>query len=149
MAREQDVSLQIAPIVRRFAAFVVDALFLIVSFLAAGSTLVELGVDVPSVFALMVAGHALYYIGFTVYWSSTPGKMAAGLYVSDQAGAAIRPDTAILRYLASFVVGITIIGPSISALMLVTDRQHRAIHDRVAKTLVLVGRPAYEEARWR
>jgi uncharacterized RDD family membrane protein YckC len=73
--------------------------------------------------------------------SATLGKLALGIYVSDLHGQRIRPDTAILRYLIYMLGQLTFIGMVVSILMIFTDPKRRALHDRVAGTLVVVGKP--------
>ena len=98
--------------------------------------------------AFYMAGWAAYYIGFTIVLSASPGKIAMGLYVADKSGGRPRPDSVILRYVVLLAGALPFgIGTVISLLMVLTDPQRRALHDRVAGTLVLDGRPPLEE--WR
>ena len=84
---------------------------------------------------------ASYHIFFLCTMSATLGKLALHLYVSDRQGQRIRPDTAILRYLTYMVGQLIFIGMVASAVLVLVDPRRRAIHDRVAGTLVVVGRP--------
>jgi uncharacterized RDD family membrane protein YckC len=94
---------------------------------------------------------ALFEHVFLVKWSATPGKLLLGIYVGTLDGRAISPFQAVLRYLAvaSFFVnyflpaaGIVILALFlISYMMALTDPQRRSLHDRIASTRVLVGKP--------
>lgn len=98
--------------------------------------------------AFYMAGWAVYYIGFTTAMSATPGKIAMGLYVASKTGDRARPDSVILRYVVMMAGALPFgIGTIVSILMVVTDPQRRALHDRIAGTLVLDGRPPLEQ--WR
>ena len=95
-----------------------------------------------------MAGWAVYYIGFTAAMSATPGKIAMGLYVADKGGRRPRLDSVILRYVVLMAGALPFgIGTIVSILMVLTDPQRRALHDRIAGTLVLDGRPPL--AQWR
>ena len=68
-----------------------------------------------------------------------------GLYVADKQGARIRPDTAILRYIVYLVGNSIVVGLAISVVLVLVDPSRRALHDRIAGTLVL-RRPQGTEA---
>ena len=98
--------------------------------------------------AVYMAGWALYYIGFTIGVGATPGKMAMGIHVADKSGGKPRPDSVILRYVVMMAGALPFgIGTVISILLALSDPQRRSLHDRVAGTLVLDGRPPLEQ--WR
>ena len=148
MVQQVSPELTPAPVTLRALAFVLDVLILITVNLAFSSLLSAAGADGSTIFAAIVAVQALYYIGFTVYRSATPGKIAMRIYVSDLEGRPVAPDTAILRFLVYFVGGAIIAGSVISALLVLNDPKRRTVHDRIARTLVVVGRPAYEDKGW-
>jgi uncharacterized RDD family membrane protein YckC len=92
---------------------------------------------------------AVYHVLFLVAFSATPGKMAMGLYVGDVEGRRLMPDKAILRYLVYFIGAQILIGTLISLFLFFTDTpQRRTLHDRVAGTLVLVGKPPAREQHY-
>jgi uncharacterized RDD family membrane protein YckC len=98
--------------------------------------------------AAYMAGWALYYIGFTLAVSATPGKMAMGIHVAGKNGGKPRPDSVILRYVVMMAGALPFgVGTIVSTLMVLTDPQRRSLHDRIAGTLVLDGRPPIEQ--WR
>ena len=140
--REQVATPTVASPLRRAGAFLIDVLILTVigmPVLAAfGDTDGKLDATVLAVGMFVTAS---YHIFFLSTMSATPGKLVLGLYVSDRAGNRLRPDTAILRYLIYLVGQLLVIGMFLSIALVLTDPLRRAIHDRVAGTLVVVGRP--------
>ena len=85
---------------------------------------------------------AVYNVAFLATRSATPGKMAMGLYVGDAQGRPLAPDAAVLRYLVQVVGGLLFgIGTLVSLVLVLVDPQRRAVHDRVARTRVFLGRP--------
>lgn len=98
--------------------------------------------------AFYMAAWAVYFIGFTLAMSATPGKIAMGLYVAGRTGRRARQDSVILRYVVLMAGALPFgIGTIVSILMVLTDPQRRSLHDRIAGTLVLDGRPPLEQ--WR
>ncbi len=98
--------------------------------------------------AFYMAGWALYYIGFTATMSATPGKVAMGIHVSSKTASKPQPDSVILRYVVLMAGALPFgIGTIVSIFLVLTDPQRRALHDRIAGTLVLDGRPPLEQ--WR
>jgi uncharacterized RDD family membrane protein YckC len=96
--------------------------------------------------AFYLGGWAAYYIGLTVAMGATPGKIALGLHVAGKTGGRASPDSVILRYIVMLVGALLFgIGTIASILMVLTDPQRRSLHDRIAGTLVLDGRPPIEE----
>jgi uncharacterized RDD family membrane protein YckC len=132
----------IAPLLLRVSAVVIDIAILIVAGFALiaavePDALSSDGSVSQSTFAIGVITGALYHIGFNATMSATPGKLAMGLYVADKNGARVRPDTAILRYVVFLAGNFIIIGFFATIGLVIFDPQRRAIHDRVAGTLVL------------
>jgi uncharacterized RDD family membrane protein YckC len=98
--------------------------------------------------AVYMTGWAVYYIGFTLVVSATPGKMAMGIHVASKTGGKPSPDSVILRYVVLMAGALPFgVGTIISIFMVLTDPQRRSLHDRIAGTLVLDGRPSLEA--WR
>jgi len=97
--------------------------------------------------ATYLSGWSLYFIGFTMTMGATPGKIAVGIHVAGKDGRRPRPDSVILRYVVMLAGAVTFgAGTVVSMLLVASDRQHRrALHDRIAGTLVLDGRPPIEE----
>jgi uncharacterized RDD family membrane protein YckC len=131
---------------RRLLAFVIDIIILTllgIPVLAAFGDTSELkpGQVDATVLAVGMFVTASYHVFFLCTMSATLGKMAMHLYVSDREGNRIRPDTAILRYLVYLVGQLVMVGMFLSAALVLTDPRRRAVHDRVAGTLVVVGRP--------
>ncbi|MBI5414412.1 RDD family protein [Candidatus Peregrinibacteria bacterium] len=78
--------------------------------------------------------HLIYFIGFWIALSATPGKMACGLKIISQDGSKLRPAQAVGRYFAMILSGIILF---IGFLMAGFDDRKRALHDRLAKTYVV------------
>lgn len=127
----------------RIGAFLIDTVvtsLISLAFLSAFGDTSSLsdpnGVDRNTITVLIIV-NAIYTIGFNATLSSTPGKMALGMYVADLKGARIRPDTAILRFIV-FLVGHTFFfGTLISFILVLVHPSRRTIHDRIAGTTVL------------
>jgi uncharacterized RDD family membrane protein YckC len=141
--------LEIAPVWLRVGAALLD--FLIFVVLTAMACII-LGVgrqDGADIFIVGTFGFVIYYLGFTVMTATTPGKMAFPSYITDMKGRPLPPDAAILRFTAFFISLIFIAGCLVSLVLMLIDRRHRTLHDRVAHTLVLRGRADLTEDRWR
>jgi uncharacterized RDD family membrane protein YckC len=124
----------------RAGAFLIDwAIVLLLSMFVAFST-VE-GIEARTPIALIVL--SLYEIGFLIAAAATPGKMAMRMHVAAPDGTRLEPDKLILRYLIFLVMTLIIVGIAINAVLILTDPQRRALHDRVAGTRVFSGRPAW------
>jgi uncharacterized RDD family membrane protein YckC len=98
---------------------------------------------------------------FLIVWSATPGKRLLGMYVAGGAGAGVRPLNAAIRvaayhffFLGFFLreeVGLQTLGwifllvVLLNVTMVLTDPQRRTLHDRIAGTRVLRGRPPKRE----
>ena len=142
-------SLVVAPLPHRFLALIIDVA---IALLALPITLfVESGSQAANAFQAAIS--ATYYIGFLIAKSATPGKLALGLYVGDRNGGLVQANTAMVRY-AAFdgptyllavepvallpLVGLIFLA---SLLMTLIDKRRRALHDRIAGTVVYKGRP--------
>ena len=131
-------------LLRGLAILLDSAIILIVAVVIVGADDLGHGTGL----AFYMAGWAVYYIGFTMATSATPGKIAMGLHVASKNGGKPQPDSVILRYVVMMAGALPFgIGTIVSILMVLTDPQRRALHDRIAGTLVLDGRPPLEE--WR
>lgn len=86
--------------------------------------------------ALMKFG---YFSGFTAVGGQTVGKMAVGIRVVAHDMRAIEPAAAVRRTLAS-VIDVVTLGLAYLPALVGPDR--RAVHDRVARTRVIVRNPA-------
>jgi uncharacterized RDD family membrane protein YckC len=162
MMKESSTGLVLGPLLLRAGAYLIDvAILVFLILMASGGGLVKFDdqgapADTTSLVVLLVLG-ASYHIGFVAMRSATPGKMILNIYVAYPDGSAVRPDTAILRYLVTLAENFLLIGAIISIVLMLIDRDRRTIHDRVAGTLVLAGRagaplriadlPAREERR--
>ena len=126
----------------RTAAFLIDwaVVLLLAAFVALGVTAEDSGRLVILLIALCV-----YEIGFLLVIGATPGKMALRMHVAGPNGERLEPDNVILRFLVFFVGILVIVGVPISAVMVLTDPQRRALHDRIAGTRVHYGRPRWVE----
>jgi uncharacterized RDD family membrane protein YckC len=141
---------EVAPFWLRCLASAIDALIFVV--LAAMASVI-LGGDRQNEGRIFVIGTltcVAYYLGFTVMTATTPGKLACRLYVAAQDGRPIPPDAAILRFVVFFLaIAPLFIGVIPNLISMLVDPQRRAIHDRVAKTLVLRGKADLTDERWR
>lgn len=151
-ASMNETAIRIAPLLPRGLAFMLDGFILTVLNISISSMIGDIAISKTETVAVLLVTTASYHVGFLATLSATPGKAAFRLYVGDSQGRKIRPDTAMLRYLLLFVGQLATLDDiffwaftaflAVNAVLAVIDRQHRAIHDRLAQTLVLVGRPA-------
>jgi uncharacterized RDD family membrane protein YckC len=132
-----------ASLLARAAAFLLDwAIVLLLATFISGVTANERARLVVGLVTL-----SLYHIGFLIVTSTTPGKMALRLHISDAAGQRLEPDRAILRFLVFLLSVLVVIGLPVSAVLVLLDPERRALHDRIANTRVRSGRPNYENQR--
>jgi uncharacterized RDD family membrane protein YckC len=145
---------------RRVAALAIDsALYFVavnVVVRATGGELLELSAS-ASLPIFNLAWALAYEVGFLLLWSATPGKRLLGIHVNGSGGQRIRPVNAVIRvgafhfFFLSFFLGDA--GPGImgwislgivlvNLAMVLTDDQHRALHDRIAGTRVVRGTPS-------
>lgn len=120
-------------------------------FLGVREALGDPNVEKTTTVVVVIVAGAIYNIGFLSTVSFTPGKLAMRIWVSDGQGGRIRPDQAILRHLIVAAAAISVIDANIvyifyllfvlSIVMVLFDPKRRALHDRIAGTLVLSGRP--------
>ncbi len=77
-----------------------------------------------------------YHTSFWVRFGATPGKMALRLKVVTEDGGRITFRTAILRYFGYMVCNVTL---GLGYLLILFDSRKQGLHDKIAKTLVIVG----------
>jgi uncharacterized RDD family membrane protein YckC len=150
---------------RRFFAFIIDAIILLI-FIAVAATFFNLvqgikyfyyiTVQRAPIYALTEAGTTdaainpiiaslgvlfiiipwLYFAGFECSrGQATPGKTLLGLVVTDREGNRISFARATLRHVAKFISTIIIF---IGFIMIGLTRKHQGLHDRIAGCLVLL-----------
>ena len=149
--RETRAGLVMAPLILRGLAVFIDLAIVSVINLALAATLGDSKLDKATTLATLMAATAAYNLGFVIARSATPGKLAMNIFIGYPDGSAVRPDTAILRYLVLFSGNLAIVDPilfyALSALLIVNigfvlfSPERRGIHDRIAGTIVLAGRP--------
>jgi uncharacterized RDD family membrane protein YckC len=150
-----------APVGRRVFAFGIDAAMQAILLMVMAAIFSDLAFSERAVVAGLLIVSASYSIGFVGFTSSTPGKMAMGMWVSDPAAKRVLPDRAILRYLVLALPNLTLLGVLrdeetlsviawamvtgglivLNAFFLASDGQRRMLHDRIAGTRVIAGRP--------
>jgi uncharacterized RDD family membrane protein YckC len=141
---------------RRFAASIIDALiYFPIGFMVATalghpflSTEGERSV-VNTLIVLLIAG-GLEHL-FLIRTSATPGKLLLGIYVGTTSGGRVGHLQAIFRDLVFALFFVDYLLPSagllstavllFSFVMALNDPWRRTLHDRLAGTLVLVGKP--------
>lgn len=80
-----------------------------------------------------------YFVGFeSSSYQATPGKMALGLIVTDSDGRRISPMRAAGRYFAKILSGLILL---IGFIMVAFTERKQGLHDMIAGTLVVKGRP--------
>ena len=88
--------------------------------------------------------HAIYYIGFMVFVGATPGKLALRMRIVMIDGSRPERDVLILRYLVFLVGFLSGVGTLVNAALIITDPERRSVHDRIAKTRVILVSPGYK-----
>jgi uncharacterized RDD family membrane protein YckC len=150
-------------LVTRIVAFamdaaVIDAVALVVGVVCAlGLSLFNLPNDVEKVL-VAIGGVAAVVWGvayFTFFWSTTgqtPGNRVMSIEVRDVRGERLKPRRALLRVL---VLPLSVIPFGAGLWLILVDRRRRALHDRIAGTVVVYvaavprERPAVRPARER
>lgn len=80
-----------------------------------------------------------YFVGFeSSSYQATPGKMALGLIVTDSDGRRISPMRAVGRYFAKILSAMILL---IGYIMIAFTERKQGLHDMIAGTLVVKGRP--------
>jgi len=131
-----------AGIVSRTVAYVVDALTvsIVSAGTATGMSLIAsvVGSDARDLArtltaAYLVALPAVFALYCTVFWGltgRTPGMALAGVRVVNRSRGRV-------RWIAALARGILLAYFPIGSLWMLVDRRHRAIHDLIARTLVI------------
>lgn len=129
----------VAPIPLRALAAFLDAVILTVLVLTVGAFALSAGVGLGATAPVMIVVAAAYHIGFVAATGATPGKAAAGLHIVSRDGLRPRPDTAVLRFLVYFVLGIPFpFGTIANVASMLAHEERRTLADRVAGTIVRV-----------
>jgi uncharacterized RDD family membrane protein YckC len=143
---EMDASgLAIASIGSRFVAAIIDGIVLTVMQSLIMFGLVGAMVAADSPVAALVAMPiymlftAAYYIVLVGWKGATLGKMAMRIKIVTPTGGDVGYLRAFIRYLGTFVSSIILM---IGYIMAFSDEQNRALHDRMAGTLVVQRKPA-------
>lgn len=76
----------------------------------------------------------IYTIGFWIWKSATPGKMALGLIITDEKGKPLDWKKAILRYIWYIISAIVF---CIGFIRVAFDAKKQGWHDKIAKTYVV------------
>jgi uncharacterized RDD family membrane protein YckC len=155
------VDVEAAPLSRRAFSFLIDAMMQAVLLGVMAAIFSDLRFSERAIVAGLLLVSSGYSIGFIGMTSSTPGKMAMGMWVSDGAGKRVLPDRAILRYLVIALPNLVLLGVLrdevrlsivawlavtgavllINAALVLRGANNRLLHDRIAGTTVIVGRP--------
>src|SRR5688572_20370319 len=98
MNSRQAPAIVTAPVRGRVVAFLIDAGMQAVLLGVMAAIFSDLAFSERAIVAGLLVVSASYSIGFVGFTSSTPGKMAMGMWVSDGVGKRVLPDRAILRY---------------------------------------------------
>lgn len=118
---------------KRFVAEIIDSIILTVIGFLLGLTLSFVGVIIAPIVTW------LYYILMEGGgWHATLGKRVMGLYVADSNGNGITYSTSILRLIGKLLSGLIL---GIGYLMAFFNEQKQGLHDMIAKTYVLSGKP--------
>ncbi|MDP4605628.1 MAG: RDD family protein [Erythrobacter sp.] len=130
----------------RVLAYIIDIIPLliigVVLALVSGESIIEPDPSAP-VYGItdligLVIGIA-YFVGFeSSAYQATPGKMALGLIVTDSDGRRISPMRAVGRYFAKILSGLILM---IGFIMVAFTERKQGLHDMIASTLVVKGRP--------
>jgi uncharacterized RDD family membrane protein YckC len=130
----------------RVLAYIIDIIPLlligVVLALVSGEPIVDTDPAAPiygvSDFIGLIIG-IVYFVGFeSSAYQATPGKMALGLVVADLDGRRISPARALGRYLAKILSGMILM---IGFIMVAFTERKQGLHDIIASTLVVKGKP--------
>ena len=78
-----------------------------------------------------------YFTAFTVAFHATPGKLLLGLCIAMLDSSSPEPLHFLVRYCALLVTQMVPLGVVISGFFMWTSPDYQAIHDRIARTVVL------------
>ena len=161
----QTLSLPYAGLGRRVAAYVIDLIIAFSVMMAAGFTSrilfaaglvtpvpptdpvslwasLSAGLKLAVLFAYMLAMGPIYFALFeSSPWQATFGKRLLTIYVTGDDGQRVTLARSSIRWISRFVCGL--FGGSLASIILIaTSDNRKAIHDSIAHTRVLKGRPA-------
>lgn len=93
------------------------------------------------VIAFVLSQGAIYRVLFEASaWQATVGKRLFNVYVTDEGGARISLARSFRRWLSRYLLDF-LFGSLISAMTIAATSDRKALHDSIAKTVVLRGRP--------
>jgi uncharacterized RDD family membrane protein YckC len=130
----------------RVLAYIIDIIPLaaigFILALVTGEPLIDTDPAAPvyglSDFISLIVGLA-YFVGFeSSAYQATPGKMALGLVVVDLDGRRISPARAVGRYFAKILSAMILL---IGFIMVAFTERKQGLHDIIASTLVVKGKP--------
>jgi uncharacterized RDD family membrane protein YckC len=99
--------------------------------------------------AYVVSQGVFYFIFFAASpWQATIGQRLLKIYVTDDRGNRISLARSFGRWLAMWCFGL-FGGSFVSLITILATQKHKALHDMVAGTLVLNGRPQEPIEPWR
>lgn len=157
--------LEIAGPWRRLLAYLLDFAIVVVLGMSIASMFfggVDEEIQSAKNFLISTSTQATYSIVLMSAYSATPGMMALGIYVANRDGSRVQPDAVVLRYLVFFLtwvpaslvldagsvahfgffaLNLAFLATNLGLLFFTSQR--RVIHDRVANTVVLRGRPDF------
>jgi len=113
----------------RFAAFFIDALILTVPIIYVKKNFAENAVYIN------MAISAIYNTAFVGFYGKTPGKMLFRLKIIKTSGDNVNFIDAFKRYLATILSQIILFA---GYLMVIWDKRKQALHDKIAKTYVVI-----------
>ncbi|MBV9084662.1 MAG: RDD family protein [Acidobacteriaceae bacterium] len=132
---------------RRFAAFLIDAVILVVitfplRMILGPAMVPNLNNPTPATafgffgvnWLISTAVNLAYYVWFLSQKSATPGKMVLGLKVVTATGERISVGRATARYFAEILSSLILF---IGFIMIAFDSQKRALHDHICNTRVI------------
>jgi uncharacterized RDD family membrane protein YckC len=126
----------VAPMKKRIGAFLIDMLIILVVVTVAGALLPEysLGPLVNKTTLLLFFVMGVYFVPLHSFKGQTFGKKAFKIKVSMNRQSPLPAEVSLYRYL---VKAISMVLLFIGLLMAFANREHRALHDKLAETLVL------------
>jgi uncharacterized RDD family membrane protein YckC/Tfp pilus assembly major pilin PilA len=125
---------------RRFAAFIIDYIVMIIVFFIAAWALI--GVKAGGTLLPLIGGWLYFALMESSAQQATLGKRVLGIKVTSSSGDRIGFGRATGRYLAKFLSGVTL---GFGYLMIVFTSRRQGLHDMIADTLVVEGSLAPEQ----
>ena len=127
----------------RVLAYIIDAIPLVaigvLLVVISGDPLVETEPTFGVTDAISLFIGIAYFVGFeSSSWQATPGKRALGLIVTDSEGRRISVARAVGRYFAKILSSLILL---IGFIMIAFTDRKQGLHDLIAGTLVVKGKP--------